>query len=92
MVAAISQDLEEFMQSEVANGRFASREEVITAGLTLLRDRRAEFAQRVRDALAAGDATPGDNVVIHNEAELDAFFEDIKSRGRERLAKRQAMS
>ncbi len=90
MVAAISQELEEFVQSEVANGHFATREEVIAAALTQMRDKQMAFEQRVREALAEADATPGEDIVLHNEEEIRAFFEDIKTRGRERLANQRA--
>lgn len=92
MLASISQDLEEFMQSEVANGHFASREEVIAAGLTLLRDRQSAFIQRVREFIAESDATPGEDIVLHNAEELRAFCEDIKKRGRERLERKPTLS
>lgn len=92
MVAAISQELEEFVQSEVANGHFATREEVIAAALTQMRDKQMAFEQRVHEALAEADATPGEDIVLHNEEEIRAFFEDIKTRGRERLANQRASS
>ena len=87
MVAAISQELEDFVRTEVANGHFASREEVIAAALKQMRDGRAAFEERAIEAIAEADATPGEDLVLHNEEELRAYFEDIKSRGRERLEK-----
>lgn len=89
MVAAISQELEEFVQSEVANGHFATREEVIAAALTQMRDQRAAFEQSVREALAEADATPGEDIVLETPEDFRAYAESIKSRGRERLAQKQ---
>lgn len=92
MVAAISTELEEFVQSELANGHFASREELIVAALQQMRDRKTARDERVRELIAECDATPGEDIVLHNEEEIKAFFEDIKARGRERLAKMRASS
>lgn len=92
MVTAISTELEEFVQSELAKGNFASREEVIATALIQMRDRQAAREQRVRQMIAECDATPGEDIVLHNEEELKAYFEDVKTRGRERLAKMRAAS
>lgn len=92
MVAAISTELEDFVQSELANGHFATREELINAALRQMRDRKAAWEHRVAELIAECDATPGEDTVIHNEEELDAFFDDVMARGRERLAKRRASS
>lgn len=92
MVAAISTELEEFVQSELANGHFASREELIVAALQQMRDRKAAREERVRELIAECDATPGKDIVLHNEEEIKAYFEDIKASGRERLAKMRASS
>lgn len=92
MVTAISTELEEFVQSELANGHFATREELIMAALRQMRDRKADWEQRVEKLIAECDATPGEDIVLHNEEELDAFFEDIMARGRERLAKKRSSS
>ena len=92
MVATISTELEEFVQSELANGHFATREELIIAALMQFRDRKTAWEQRVGQLIAECDATPGEDTVIHNEEELDAFFDDVMARGRERLAKQRASS
>ena len=89
MVAAISQELEDFVRTEVANGHFASREEVIAAALIQMRDGQAAFAQRVRDAIAEADATPGADIVLETHADFLAYAESIKSRGLERLAQKR---
>lgn len=92
MMATISTELEEFVQSELANGNFATREDLINAALIQFRDRKTAWEQRVGQLIAECDATPGEDTVIHNEAELDAFFDDVMARGRERMAKTRASS
>ena len=89
MVAAISTELEEFVQSELANGHFATREELVAAALMQMRDRQAAFEQRVREAIAECDATPGEDIVLKSPEDFEAFAESIKARGRERLAKQR---
>lgn len=92
MIANLPNELEPFVQTEIASGRFASADDVIVAAVIQMRDRKAAWEQRVRDALAEGDATPGEDIVLHNEEELKAYFEGVKARGRERLAKMRASS
>ena len=91
MVATISSELEEFVQTEVSRGHFASRDEVISAALRLMRDQKAAWEERVREAIAEGDATSADDIVFNNEAEVEAFFEDINARGRKRLAAERSL-
>jgi Arc/MetJ-type ribon-helix-helix transcriptional regulator len=79
MVATISTELEDFVQSEIANGYFASREELINAAMMQFRDRKSIWEQRVRDALAEGDDFPGEAVVLETPADFRAIAESIKS-------------
>ena len=92
MVATISTELEEYVQSELANGHFASREEVIAAALIQMRDRQAAWEQHIRDALAEGDDFPGEAIVLETPEDFRAYAEDVISRGKERLAKECAQS
>lgn len=92
MVAAITTELEEFVQSELANGHFASREELIVAALQQMRDRKAASEQWVRDAIEEGDVTPGENIVLETPEDFRAYAESVKTRGRERLAKERGLS
>lgn len=92
MVAAISTELEEFVQSELANGHFATREEVIAAALIQMRDRQAVLERKVREAIAEGDATPGEDIILTTPEDFRAYADSIKTRGRERLAKERGHS
>ena len=92
MVAAITTELEEFVQSELANGHFASREELIVAALQQMHDRKAASEQWVRDAIEEGDVTPGENIVLETPEDFRAYAESVKTRGRERLAKERGLS
>lgn len=92
MVATVSTELEEYVQSELANGRFASREEVIAAALRQMRDRQAALDQRVRDALVEGDDFPGEAIILETPEDFRAYAESIITRGRERLAKERGQA
>ncbi len=74
-------ELAQFVQQELANGKYQSEEEMLCEGLRLLRERE----QRV-EALRA-DLMPALEQLDRGEGkELDV--EDIKARGRKRLAER----
>jgi putative addiction module CopG family antidote len=80
----IPQELEPFVQSVIDRGSFQTEAEVVAEALRLYRDRerrvealRAQL-QPSLDRLDAGEGIDMD------EASLDAFFDDVKRRGRAR--------
>ncbi len=75
----IPPDLQQFVDHQLASGHYGSAEELICAGLKLLHQLRGEI-QAGLDELDRGEG-----IEIEDEQSLRAFFEDIKSRGRERL-------
>ena len=80
MIKGLPTDLEAFVQQEVADGKYRSTEEVICAGLRLLRDREQELdhiAEKLRPAIE--EVRSG-----HPGVEFDV--DDIVKRGMERLA------
>jgi len=86
MTETLPADLQQFVREELAAGRYASPAEVIGEGLRLLRDRERRL-QELRAEIQVGidELERGEGIVIRDERELAAFFEDIKVRGRERL-------
>ena len=92
MSIALPPDLEQFIQSEVASGQFPSAEAAVTAAVRLLRRKRRQL-EDLRAELAAADAEidRGDCVVLNDEADLRAFFDEIVADGqRELLAEQQS--
>ena len=80
MIKGLPTDLEAFVQQEVADGKYRSTEEVICAGLRLLRDREQELehlAKKLRPTIE--EVRSG-----HPGVEFDV--DDIVKRGMERLA------
>jgi len=79
MAIAFPPELEQFIHQEVASGKYDSKEDVLCAGLRLLREREARL-QALRD-----DILPALEQLDRGEGEpLDA--EAIKAKGRQRLA------
>ena len=83
MPLTIPVEFEAFVEQAIASGRYRSEEEVFADALRLLSERERKW-QSLRDDIQAGldDAERGD------VAPLDV--EDIKQRGRQRLAERIA--
>ena len=81
MSISIPQDLQQFVQQEVASGKYRSEEDLLCAGLRLLRERERRL-QALRE-----DIKPALEQLDRGEGEpLDA--ESIKARSRKRLAAR----
>ena len=85
MVATLTPDLEEFIQSEVSVGHVASREELIAAALRGMRDRQSQL-ESLRKELALDDPGEGENIILETPEDFRAYAEDVIARGKERLA------
>ena len=76
---SLPQDLQQFVQQEIASGKYRSEEDLLCAGLRLLRERERRL-QALRE-----DVEPALEQLDRGEGKpLDA--ESIKARGRGRLA------
>jgi Arc/MetJ-type ribon-helix-helix transcriptional regulator len=69
-MAAISQDLEEFVQQEVTSGRFVDRDAVIAHALQLLRRDREETVAGIEAGLA--------DVAAGRIQPLDVAFDELR--------------
>ena len=87
MATLLPPELEEFVQDELAHGRFASEADIHVAGIRLLRDQLHELRREI--AVGLEELARGEGTVIETEEELRAFGERIKARGRERLRSKQ---
>lgn len=84
MVGTIPSDLEQFVQQQVATGEYQSQDEVVAAGLHVLREvklRQTEFQQQVKLGVDQLDHGEGIKVAAN---ELRSFFDDIQARGQQR--------
>ena len=92
MVAAISTELEEFVQSELANGHFATREALIAAAISGMRDRQSQLEQLRHELALDDDPAVGESVILETPEDFRAYAEDVITRGKERLAKERGHS
>jgi antitoxin ParD1/3/4 len=84
MIGSIPSDLEPFVQQQIASGEYHSQDEVVAAGLQVLRKlkcRQAEFREEVKVGVDQLDRGEGIKVATN---ELRAFFDDIQARGQQR--------
>jgi len=95
VIATLPDRLESFVQSEVATGHYASREEVIAAAVYQMQLRQGEGVdlKEIKVALAEADEdfAAGRVRTFESEVELRVFAEEIKSRGRVRLASEKVL-
>lgn len=82
-------DLRDFVAQKIASGEFKSADEFAIQAARVYREmdqRHADLKQAVAEGLAQIES--GDYIEINGEQELHDFFEGVKKRGREKLAKR----
>jgi antitoxin ParD1/3/4 len=84
MVGVIPTDLELFVQQQVATGEYQSQNDVVVAGLEILRElkqRQTQFREEVQIGVEQLDRGEGIKIAAND---LRAFFDDIQARGRQR--------
>ncbi len=87
MLDSYPPDLQDFVQQKIAAGVFRSADEFAVEAAKLYREidsRREEFKSKV--AAGIEQLESGDYIDLDGDDELARFFEDVKLRGRERLA------
>lgn len=78
MTVALPPDLEQFVENEIASGRYGSEDELLCDALRLLRARRL---QRLRKEIRIGidQLDRGEGTQISSDEELAAFFDEIEA-------------
>ncbi len=84
MSQSLPPELQQFVEQELASGRYQTREDVICEALRLLRERKLHELRKELDA-GLQQLKRGEGIEIEDERSLQAFFDDIKARARERL-------
>lgn len=84
MSITLTPDLEQFVQKEVATGRYSSPDEAVCAAVRIMREQRLAS---LRDAIDFADAqvASGKCTTLNDEEELRRFMEETKAEGRRRL-------
>ncbi len=94
MDISLPPDLADFVSAKLAAGQFASVDEVTIAALRYYRDAEAESLERLRASLqeARDQIARGEGIEIADSTALHEYFEDVKRRGRARLAEKRGQS
>jgi antitoxin ParD1/3/4 len=91
MNVSLTPELEKLVADKVKSGRYNSASEVVREGLRLLQDqdelKRIRLDELRREVMLGVEQIRNGQSTTVSIDELPAFFEDVKKRGRERLAK-----
>lgn len=89
MSTIIPPEFNQFVQDEIASGRFDSEEAMVREGLRLLRRRQEalqEFRENLNERFKSLDR--GEGIEIEGDEALGAFFDEIENEVRQELAAR----
>lgn len=86
MIPSIPPDLEAFIQSKMASGKYATADEAVSEAVRLLKDREVQL-ESLRSELAIGISAieRGEITSIRTDADRQELIDDIQRAGRERL-------
>jgi antitoxin ParD1/3/4 len=85
--SSLPPDLQQFVQDQLATGKYASASEVVSDAVRLMRERDARLKELRRDIeLGVKQLDDGDFIEIESDAALHAFFEDIATRREQRMS------
>lgn len=86
MLATIPSELEAFIQSEIASGKYASADEAVSEAVRLLQERERDL-ETLRNEIEIGMSAyqRGEVTTIRTDADRQALIDDVQRRGRERL-------
>jgi putative addiction module CopG family antidote len=85
MNVEIPPDLQQFVHQAIVSGEFKSESEVVSKSLRLMAERQRRIEELRREIQPALDRLDRGEGLELDEEGLDAFFEDIKARGRTEL-------
>lgn len=78
MTIALPPELEQFLESQVAAGRYGSIDEAACVAVRILQRREFAAAElRARIAEAEAEVARGEGIVLQSDSEIDAFFDDL---------------
>jgi putative addiction module CopG family antidote len=88
MLNGLPADLEQFMEQELAAGKYASREELVAEAVRLLRERERRVKELREEILPALERLDRGEYTEYDKGSLRDLIDDVKTRGRTRLAER----
>lgn len=89
-VNGLPADLEQFVQQELARGKYQSRDEIIVEALTLFQEYERRRQQLQADIQLGLDQLDRGEYTEYDEQGLDELCERIKTEGRKKLASKPA--
>ncbi|MGO8753563.1 MAG: type II toxin-antitoxin system ParD family antitoxin [Thermoguttaceae bacterium] len=90
MTIEIPAEFRPFIEAIIRNGTFKSEVDVVREGLRLLQEREHRLTllrEELKPALEGLDR--GEGIRLDGDAKIHEFFEDLRTRGQERLAERK---
>jgi antitoxin ParD1/3/4 len=91
MQISLPPDLEQFVEEQVKTGHYPNPEAVVEDALTLLRHQPTWTHEDLKQEIDRGiEALERGDAVTLDEQGLRALCDDVKTRGRERIAKSDA--
>lgn len=88
VISSLPPEFEQFVQTQVASGRFGSPEEVVCVALREMQHQQQLVELRREIEVGIEQLERGEAIIIRNDAELRAYFDDVQARGERRLAER----
>jgi antitoxin ParD1/3/4 len=86
-------ELEQFVSDQIAKGNFESSSDVVCHAVRLLRERQIKLeALRAEIDRGLKDLESGNYIELDSESAIEAFFDDIAARSKQRLSAMQADS
>lgn len=82
---SLPDQLDQFVQNQIATGKYGSAEEVLCAALRLLRDRDRRLDELRRDVQVGLDQLQRGEFTDYSEDSLKSFLEEVKAEGRRSL-------
>ena len=83
-------DLEDFIRQELARGKYQSEADLVAEAVRLLRERERRLEELRKEIQPALEALDRGEYTEYDETSLRDMFEDVKARGRIRLAGRHS--
>lgn len=85
--ASVPSDIAQFIEQEIASGRYRSEDELVLDAVKVLRELK-ERHRRLSDDIQQGirELDEGHGIELEGDAELQQFLNEIKAEGRKRLS------
>lgn len=83
-------DLEDFIRQELARGKYQSEADLVAVAVRLLRERERRLEELRKELQPAVEALDRGEYTEYDETSLRHMIEDVKARGRMRLAGRRS--